>query len=342
MIKFFILRARFVFFLNFIFITLFSLSCKKEDVTLNAPPSENVTAPATSAETPALADYAVSGTINLESAHDMTISGKSISGGTAAPITLKNCYNIHITKNKLYGSKEVGVYLYNCHNITIDYNYFTDVSSGVYADQSATGAIVVDNNQFYNMKGPFPRGQFVQFNNVNGAGNSVSHNKGENILGSSYAEDAINMYQSNGTAASPIKISGNWIRGGGPSNSGGGIMLGDNGGSNQVASDNILINPGEYGIAIAGGDNNKLINNVIYGVSQSFTNVGLYVNSINGHTVTNCTVSGNKVKFYNKNNYLNNCWLAPGTNKPAGWDADNVWGADITPSLLPASIISYK
>ncbi|MDB5017415.1 MAG: right-handed parallel beta-helix repeat-containing protein [Mucilaginibacter sp.] len=293
------------------------------------------------ASTSTSTNYVSSGVFNLTGAHDLTISGKSISGGSVPDITLINCYNIHITKCKLYNSSDVGIHLINCNNITIDYNYFTNVSTGVYAEQISKGGIVVNYNQFLNMKGPFPRGQFVQFNNVSGANNSISNNLGVNILGQSNPEDAINLYQSNGTSSSPIMIANNWIMGGGPSSSGGGIMLGDNGGSYLTASGNILVNPGEYGMAIAGGDHNSIINNTVYGKSQSFTNVGIYVNSIGGHTVTNATVSNNKVNFFNASNYSNSAWLAPGVNKPTGWDG-NSWGANINESILPGTFLTYK
>ncbi len=284
--------------------------------------------------------YKPSKIINLTGAHDITISGESIIGGSVPAITLTNCYNIHITQNKLYNSTDVGIYLYQCKNITIDYNYFNNVSSGVYAEKTTSGGIVVNYNQFLNMAGPFPRGQFVQFNTVSGAGNSISNNKGENIFGQSYPEDAISLYQSSGTAASPIIINGNWIRGGGPSSSGGGIMLGDNGGSYLIASNNILVDPGQYGMAIVGGDHNSIINNTIYGKQQYFTNVGLYVNTINGYKITNSNVSNNKVNYYNSSNYNNNAWLSPNDVKPIGWDG-NSWGAKIDASILPAVLMSY-
>ncbi|PTR01442.1 parallel beta-helix repeat protein [Mucilaginibacter yixingensis] len=282
--------------------------------------------------------YTKAAAITLNGAHDITISGKSIVGGNVPCITLQNCYNVHITGNKLSNAKAVGVYLYNCKNITVDHNYITNVSSGVYADQSVTGGIVVTYNEFYNMQGPFPRGQFVQFNNVNGKGNAISFNVGENILGKSYAEDAISLYESNGTADSPILINGNRIRGGGPSPSGGGIMLGDNGGSYQLATNNTLVNPGQYGMAIAGGDHNSIVNNTIFGAQQSFTNVGIYVSNTGKNTVSNARVSGNQVCFYNKVNYQNNCWLAPGTAKPDGWDDTNQWGTKLDASILPATL----
>jgi len=317
-----------------------SVQWQLPDNTIETPIAANRLSPYISSSATAGISYSTSGAITLSNVHDITISGKSIAGGTVPCIFLSNCYNINITGNKLYNSSDVGIHLYKCYNITVNNNYFTKVSSGVYAEETTAGGIIVNSNQFLNMVGPFPRGQFVQFNNVSGAGNSISSNKGENILGQSYPEDAISVYQSNGTASSPIVVNGNWIRGGGPSASGGGIMLGDNGGSYETASNNILVNPGEYGMAIAGGDHNSLLNNFIYGTSQSFTNVGLYVNSINGYAETNSTVSGNSVLFYNSSNYKNNCWLAPNISKPTGWDTLNIWGANIGTSLLPGTIIT--
>jgi parallel beta-helix repeat protein len=284
--------------------------------------------------------YTSSPVIDLYGQHDITISGKSFSGGNAPLIKLTNCYNIKITGNRLANAGDVGIYLYNCNNITIENNFFTKVSTGVYADHTQ-GGIVVNNNQFLNMQGPFPRGQFVQFNNVKGAGSSISYNKGENIIGQSYAEDAISLYQSSGTSGSPIQIKGNWIRGGGPSASGGGIMLGDNGGSYLYAADNILVNPGQFGMAISGGSYITMVNNSIYAKQQSFTNVGIYVNDIGGWKTSNCKVTNNKVKYFNKTNYPNNAWLSPNSVKPEGWDA-NLWSASVDESMLPSVIITKK
>lgn len=288
------------------------------------------------------AKYTASGVINLINQHDVIINGKSIAGGSLPCITLTNCYNMHITNCKLYNSTDVGIHLYKCYNVTVEGSFLTNVSSGVYAEQTSSGGIIVTGNQFLNMQGPYPRGQFVQFNNVNGAGNSVSNNKGENIAGQSNSEDAISMYQSSGTASSPIIISGNSIRGGGPSSSSGGIMLGDGGGSYLNAENNVLVNPGEYGMAIAGGSHNSIINNMIYGAWQSFTNVGIYVNSINGNTVINSTVTGNKVTFYNSVYLLNNSWLAPGTATPSGWSTGNSWSDQLSASILPSILITLN
>ncbi len=282
--------------------------------------------------------YTPSGIISLNGVHDLTIAGKSIAGGSAPAINLSNCYNITITRNMLYNSAGVGIHLYNCENITVDHNYFNNVSTGVYAEKVNKGGIIVDRNQFLNMQGPFPRGQCIQFNEVNGPGNEITYNRCENISGQSNPEDAISLYKCNGTVESPIIVKGNWIRGGGPSRSGGGIMLGDSGGSYQTASDNILVDPGQYGIAISGGDHNAIINNSIYGRPQPFTNVGLYVAGFNGYVCTNSTVARNKVRYFSSKHNENDAWIGEGTPKPAGWET-NHWGANIDPSILPQILI---
>lgn len=288
----------------------------------------------------AAAAHVLSPAINLNGAHDLTISGKVINGDNVPAITLTSCHNIHITKNRLGNSREVGIYLYNCYNITIDYNKISNVSTGVYVVNTSRGGISVVHNQFRNMYGPMPRGQFVQFNNVNGPYNSISYNRGENISGESNPEDAINLFKSTGTPDSPIKVIGNRIRGGGPSKSGGGIMLGDNGGGYQVAAHNILVDPGQYGIAVAGGDHIALTGNMIYGRAQYFTNVGIYVWGQGGYHCSNITVSGNRVRFINAKNMENDSWIGTGEAKPAGWDS-NEWRAQIGPAILPRAIVSF-
>lgn len=283
--------------------------------------------------------YAPSAPINLDGVHDITISGQAINGGSAPAISLSNCYNVHITQNSLGNSTDVGIYLYHCYNITIDYNYITNVSTGVYVDHSTGGGMVVNNNQMLNMRGPAPRGQFVQFNTVSGTGNQIEYNKCENITGKSSTQEGINCYMSNGTASSPIEIVGNWIRGGGPGNASGGIQLGDTGGSYEVASGNILVNPGQMGLSISGGDHMSFINNTVYATAQNFTNVGVVVWGQAGYSVTNPTVSGNKINFKNSSSAENDNWIASGNPTPSGWST-NTWAANISAAVLPTTIIS--
>lgn len=277
--------------------------------------------------------------ISLYGAQNITISGDSINGGSIPCINLTNCTNIHFTHCKLVNSKVVGINLSGCTSILIDSNYVSNVSTGVYAADSKT--IRVSYNQMKNMQGPYPKGAFVQFDNVSGGYNRVIYNRFENILGASYPEDAISMYKSNGIATDPIYIGGNWIRGGGPSKTGGGIMLGDNGGSYQTASGNILVNPGQYGMAVSGGTHMQITNNSIYAKAQSFTNVGLYYWNQSGLPSSVITISGNNVNFTSGIYGVNNYYVGAGNATPAGWST-NVWNAPISASMLQTTIITYN
>ena len=122
-----------------------------------------------------------------------------------------------------------------------------------------------------------PRGQFVQFDKVSGSGNQINCNIAVNVPDQSHPEDAISIFSSQGEPGDPIQIIANRIYGGGPSRSGGGIVLGDSGGRYQAARDNVLINPGQHGIGVAGGQDITVSNNRIYSSQQVFTNVGVYV-----------------------------------------------------------------
>ncbi|MGH9630264.1 MAG: NPCBM/NEW2 domain-containing protein, partial [Bryobacteraceae bacterium] len=209
------------------------------------------------------------------------------------------------------------------------------VMSGVYAMDSSS--IKVDHNSFLNVQGPGPRGQFVQFNRVNGKNNRITCNTGKNVLGESDAEDAINLHQSNGDPSDPIQIMGNKVEGGGPSPSGGGILLGDGGGSNQIAKDNILVDPGQYGVAAAGGNNLQLVNNSVYGKRQSFTNVGLYVWNQYGGSCYGITAQGNSVRWTNKDGVTNPSFNGGNCGSINGW-SNNFWNASIGPEILDREI----
>ena len=238
------MRMFYAFSLSTIFLTTIS-SCQKDSVEPTNASGSNAAIGNTSFSTASGTAYATSAPITMIGSKNLTISGVSITAGSKPAICLTNCSGIHITKSKLMngnGVNAVGIQLTNCTNITVDNCYITNVASGVYAVGGS--GIVVNLNQMKNMVGPYPRGQFVQFNGVTGAGNQITNNMCENISGSSNPEDAISTYKTSGTSSSPVMISGNDIRGGGPSKTGGGIMLGDAGGNYITAQNNTLVNPG--------------------------------------------------------------------------------------------------
>jgi hypothetical protein len=169
----------------------------------------------------------------------------------------------------------------NAFNITVQRNVIHDISSGVYA-AGAKHPLIVDRNFVYNVHGPMPRGQMVQFNAVSGgSGQSrVTCNVSDKNYGNGTKayEDHINMFRTFGSAGAPIEIARNRIRGG-SSMSGSGIMMGDYGGAYIWVHDNVLTLTANTGIGIAGGQNMTVENNRIF-------NNGLSADTLTGRVLT--------------------------------------------------------
>lgn len=258
-------------------------------------------------------------------------------------IELNNCKNVVIRFNKFSSSGKSSINLYKCENVVIENNTFEDVQSGLVASYSK--GIRFEFNDVTNvvgkLKGSKEVGVMAQFIHVSGAGNSISFNVCENLPGKSSPEDIISVFSSSGTAGSPIVVKGNWIRGGGPSDSGGGILLGDYGGAYQIAEDNILVDPGQYGIGIAGGKNMTLKNNKIFAKKQYFTNVGIsicnWTEAKHGKS-SNITAEGNTINYTNKEGQLNSAWVA-GNMEPIIGRSTNAYDPDLSASVLPEVII---
>jgi parallel beta-helix repeat protein len=286
-----------------------------------------------------VAGYTPSSPIVLSGQSNKTIQGLYIGNISGKGISLTNCHDITITGCKISRTGGNGIFLNNCYNITITHCEIDSVQSGLYA-YYCTGGIVFNYNDVKNVVGPMPQDQMVQFDKCSGANNQVNYNTCDNIPGKSSTEDLISMYMSNGTSASPIQINGNKLRGGGPSGSGGGIMLGDQGGSYQTANNNILVDPGQYGMAIAGGSNISISNNQIYGRSQSFTNVGLYIWNQNATACANNTLQNNRIHFIKSTGSLNDTYN--GSSIQCGsypLCTGTVWLNNVDDTTLSASIL---
>jgi len=268
---------------------------------------------------------------------NLVIENLAFTNLTGNDLTILNSSNI-IVRNCYFGvSKGIGVELENANNITIENCFFANNRSGVYA--TSCSGIKVINNQFINAQGPFPRGQFVQFNTVTGAGNAVSGNRGECFRGESYAEDLVNMYRSNGTAQSPVSVKDNLFRGGGPSPSGGGLMSGDFDGGYVIVENNVLVFPGNYGIGIAGGNNITLKNNTVYSDRKPWTNVGIYVWAQQGASCSNITVTGNKSTWTHKDGFNNPFWDG-GNCGTITWSGYNTNGQTLASMNFPDQLIT--
>lgn len=265
----------------------------------------------------------LSGTIDLSGKSNIIIENKRFSNITGKALKLYSGANNITIRNCFFdGATDELIDIENASNITIENCLFARGQAGVYALGSTN--IKVINCQFVNMRARYVngrfagRGVFVQFNSCTGG--EVTNCKGENFDGESDPEDMINCYGS-----SNIVIKGNMFRGGkigGPSTSGGGIIVGDNGGKNCTIENNTLLNPGNYGCAVAGGSFNKIINNKIYSERTSVSNNPLYVANYSGTIgCSDITVTGNRVNWTDKNG-----------NKNMGWNSGECTNTPYNPS----------
>ena len=149
--------------------------------------------------------------------------------------------------------------------ITITDNVIHAVGTGVKAHK-ARGPILVERNLFYEVRGPLWNGQAVQFNGVQAgsASSRIRCNVSDAWLGRPPIgyEDHISLYDSHGSAAAPIVVAYNRIRGG-SSRSGGGITVGDQGGSWIEVTGNRVVQAVNSGIGVAGGHQIRVTDNLV-------------------------------------------------------------------------------
>jgi Right handed beta helix region len=261
----------------------------------------------------------------------MTVTGLHITSTTGPCIIASGVHDVRITNNRIGpcgpDAEGVGINLEDADTVRVDHNEFDDVASALYVYASRSD-LVFDHNRATRIRGPFPRGQLVQFNAVSGSGNRIVCNISDQTVPGYLAgpEDHVNMFASSGTAESPVVVAFNRIRGGGPSGSGGGLLAGDNTSAYIDVTDNVLVDPGQYGLAIAGGTHIRLLRNRIYsGDVHSWSNVGLYLwNQSEPQPCSDHEVRGNQV-FYAGPSGPNPAWNADNCGPVAGWD-ENVFG----------------
>ena len=273
---------------------------------------------------------------------NLFIEGLQFTNKSGSNLVFKNCKDITI-RNCYFGSSfEEAISIEDGSRITIENNLFANNKGGVYALKT-NGSIVIRNNQFVNTKGPTPRGQYVQLNACTGPGNIIENNKGESWPGESDPEDLISLFKSRGTAESPILVRKNIFRGGGPSSSGGGIMTGDTDGGYVIVENNILVDPGQYGIAAAGGHNIIIRNNKVFGRSQHFTNVGIYVWAQAGVPCSDIEVSNNYINYTKGNTVIsekNNLWEGGNCGTITGLET-NHFSLTLEELKMPAHLIDF-
>lgn len=265
------------------------------------------------------APYVIRGQSNV------VVEGRSFSSADSACIEVWDSTNITLRNLTIKGCHGPGIHIENSTGVRVETSWIEDTNAATYALKSKD--ITIIGNRFKNVsrKGKRDgwRGQFVQFDSVRGA--LVQDNRGVNEPGKSDPEDLVNVY-----ASHDVRVVGNVFRGGGPSPSGGGIMTGDQNGSNVVVEGNTLIDPGQYGVAIAGGQNIKILNNKVYGRAQSFTNVGLYVWAQYGAGCSGHEVRGNQVDYRKAGGARNDAWNSGSCGQVSGWSENRFGSVDLS------------
>jgi len=265
---------------------------------------------------------AVSGPIDV-SESGVVIEDLHISNPGGTCVTVTNASNVTIRNSTIGPCGDDAVYLSDVDGAVVEGNYITGTGNGVLVHRS--DSVRVDSNAFVDAGR-----NFVQFDKVNGAGSSISGNRGQNELGGTNAEDLISLYLSNGTASSPIRVVGNHLRNGGPSDSGSGIMLGDGGGSYQFVEGNVLVEPGQVGIGVASGTNMTVRSNVVYSSALPWSNSGIYVWNQYDQACGNVEVSGNQVNWTNAEGRSNPWWEGGGCGEVNNYGND--WNAPVGPN----------
>ena len=220
-----------------------------------------------------------------------------------------------------------------CNGVTIRGNDFARVAQAITILDSTN--VKIEWNRYQDILGPHDRdpskhrANFVQLVNVQGG--LIRQNKGKG----GDTEDIISLFKSGGTAEDPLVVEDNHFQGTDwVSDSSSGIALGDSTSSHSIARNNILLNPGQAGIFIAGGTDHQILGNIIYGEQRPASNVGVYVwNQYEDRPCSDNVVRDNQVFWLKADGTENPRWDAGNCGQIDGWP-DNDWHAKLDPAAL--------
>lgn len=242
------------------------------------------------------------------------LSGDAIQISGTGHMTIKNSYFGTTRRNAITVENFTGT-------LIIDYDLFVSNKLAIEVATS-TCVIQIQNSQCVNPFGaPECKGQFFQAVSSVMTNSFIRDCSFENFLGLGSTEDWISFFGSGGTAASRFIVEGLLIRGAGPSISGGGIMLGDHGGSYVTVQNNKLLNPGNYQIAVSGGNNFIVQNNLAYSNITAYSRIGMYAYGQAGAACASVTFQNNSIFIFNGNTWYSgdgspseDCGIITGAN----------------------------
>ena len=159
-------------------------------------------------------------------------AGHLIQAGSGANLTVRNCTGVALTPSTDNTPRGHFVDIYKAQNLVVEHNTLIG-TSGIVANRwqsagSGQGTLTVRYNVANNIDGRwrngtnnggegFTRSSFLQLNTVLGLPDvDIAFNQVINTPDQSRVEDNINFYNSSGTAASPLHVHDNFVRGGYP------------------------------------------------------------------------------------------------------------------------------
>lgn len=290
--------------------------------------------------------------IEINRSTNVIIKNSEIGPCSGAGVEANNSSQITIERNNLTDSG-INISTNYSSNISIIANYINRGENNLNINRSSTVKIML--NFGTNFMAPFPRSHFIQFDNVSGEGNEIICNTADAYPGMPdpatvgatpyiHVEDIVNLWQSNGTASSPIFVAYNRMRGG-SSRTGSGIMLGDGAGSYQTAYKNVIVNPWNTGIGVAGGNNMKVDSNKIFmNLSPNVAGSGLYINNFypNYAPCFNITHNQNEVLWPTGGPYSTPFYSPGNCSNIAGTDSNNLNATNLTESIFNTPIAECR
>lgn len=246
--------------------------------------------------------------LTLKDVHGSVLENLRITSRTGPCLTIRSSSELLLRNLSIGPCRGVGIRIEHSEGVTIETSLIRSSTSSMYAIKS-TGISVRDAVS-KNATGSKPRGQCFQSNDCDGP---ITIDNLTCLQSSDLdPEDGVNFYKTRGTPKNPVVIKNSFFRGGGPSRSGCGILLGDDDGSYQYAINNYLEDPGQCGIGVSGGSHNIVQGNVVYAANAlGWNNVGIYAWDQHDSQCRNITIRDNTVYYVNKKGILNNRWFAP-------------------------------
>jgi len=202
----------------------------------------------------------VTGTV-IQNCRITSVDGHAIVGNNIGSLDVHEC-----EISNCWGS---GVYIYGIDSATIHDNTIENVHSGIELWNGKQGNLSVEDNWIKNL---FSRATGTA--SIYGSGIQMPFCIGANILidgniiindpAASDVADKINLYQSSGTALSPITITNNKLNGKAEFHTDSTVIVGDSGGNYTLVENNIFVNAGSTGGGISEGHDHTWRGNQIF------------------------------------------------------------------------------